>query len=149
MTRLPPALVEMLPPMVQLPRAPRSSGNIRPSCSTRSWSFCSGVPACAMATPPEASTSSTLFMRSIDSTISLAFGNAAAHQPGHAALRRYRDAFAMTEPQQRGDIPRRSRADDRAGFWRWMAGEIVMIARIDVRRLTAPHPCRARCAVRR
>jgi len=56
----------------------------------------------------------------------------AAHQPGHAALRRNGDTFAMTEPQQRGDILRRSRADDCARFRHRIAGEIVMIARVDV-----------------
>jgi hypothetical protein len=56
----------------------------------------------------------------------------AADQAGHAALRRNGHTFAMTEPQQRGDILRRSRADDRARFRRRIAGDIVMIARVDV-----------------
>jgi hypothetical protein len=38
----------------------------------------------------------------------------------------------MTEPQQHGDILRRPGADDRARFRRRIAGEIVMIARVDV-----------------
>ena len=56
----------------------------------------------------------------------------AAHQPGHAALRRNGDTLAMTQPQQGGDILRRPRADDRARFRCRVAGEIVMIARVDV-----------------
>ncbi len=55
-----------------------------------------------------------------------------AHQPGHAALRRNGNTFAVAEPQQHGDIFRRSGANDRARFRRRIAGEIVMIACVDV-----------------
>jgi hypothetical protein len=56
----------------------------------------------------------------------------AAHQAGHAALRRDRHAVAMTEPEQGGDILGRLRADDRARFRHRIARQVVMIARVDI-----------------
>ena len=130
--------------MVQLPRAPRSSGNIRPSCSTRSWSFCSGVPACAMATPPE-------HIDLFDAVHALhrqhdfvRIRQRGAHQPGHAALRRDRDAFAVAEPQQQ----RRHLPSFSGGRPRAVSVPGCRRCRDDsarrCRRPTAPRPCRAR-----
>ena len=56
----------------------------------------------------------------------------AAHQPGHAALRRHRHAVTMTEPQQGGHLRGRPRAHDRTRLRHRIARQIVMIARVDL-----------------
>ena len=48
-TWVPPAFVEVSPPMVQLPRAPSVSGNRIPTSLTASWSVARTTPASAIA----------------------------------------------------------------------------------------------------
>ena len=55
-----------------------------------------------------------------------------AHQPGHAALRRDRYFFAMTEPQQRGDVLGRPRAHHRPRLRHRIARDVVIITRVDL-----------------
>src|SRR5471032_3355061 len=70
MTRFPPALVARLPPIVQLPRAPRSRGNIMPAASAASCTRCSTAPACTVIVPETVSTSLIALIRSRLSTTS-------------------------------------------------------------------------------
>src|SRR5829696_3803511 len=64
MTRLPPALVERLPPIVHEPREPRSSGKNRPHSSAAFWMVSSEVPARTVMVALAGSISSMPTMRS-------------------------------------------------------------------------------------
>src|SRR5579872_2669837 len=71
MTRLPPALVEILPPIVAEPRAPRSRGKNSPFASAASQTVCNTQPACTVIVAPSASISSIAFIRSSEIAMAL------------------------------------------------------------------------------
>src|SRR4051794_27553085 len=81
MTRLPPALVEMLPPMAQEPRAPRSSGTKKPASSAACCTRSSGVPAWTVIVAVAESISSTPIIRSSESATSLSLARPPPHRP--------------------------------------------------------------------
>ena len=80
-TSLPPALVEMLPPILQDPLAPRSRGNRNPASSAASWMACKGVPARTVMVMDAWSSSSMPLSRSRESAISSSCGVAPPHNP--------------------------------------------------------------------
>jgi hypothetical protein len=80
-TPLPPALVETLPPIWQLPRAPRSTPNTMPTSTAASCTACRVTPACTCISPVLASMSSMRFMRSSDSATAPSVGTAAPASP--------------------------------------------------------------------
>src|SRR5471032_1083897 len=59
MTRLPPALVDRLPPIAHEPREPRSSGMKKPASSAACCTICNGVPAFTVMVADAVSISST------------------------------------------------------------------------------------------
>ena len=67
-TCVPPALVEVRPPMVQLPRAPSVSGKRMPMSCAASWSVASTTPASATARRFSALIERMRFIRRIDSS---------------------------------------------------------------------------------
>ena len=67
---MPPALVERLPPMVQLPSAPSDSGNRRSTSEARCWATCSTTPASQVMVLEAVSSSRILSNRRIEMTTS-------------------------------------------------------------------------------
>ena len=63
---MPPAFVATFPPIVQLPRAPKSSGKSKFLVANSSWSLCKTTPACTVATPSWLSIASISVRRSSD-----------------------------------------------------------------------------------
>src|SRR6056297_1529658 len=77
-TLTPPALVEMLPPIMQEPCAPKLSGKKQPASLAACWTFCRITPASTVMVMPSASICHTRFIRSSDKTRVVLFGQGVA-----------------------------------------------------------------------
>ena len=106
---VPPALVERLPPMVQLPSAASDSGNSRSISAAFCCATCSTTPASQVMVLEAASISRILSSRRIETTTSPLRG-LAADQAGIAALRHQRDSVFAGELADRRDFRGRARA---------------------------------------
>ena len=85
-TWMPPALVERLPPIWQLPSAPRLSGKKRSAASAAFWMFCRMQPASTVIVKSSASRLRTAFMRSSDSRMQRASSGRGTEPPTRPVL---------------------------------------------------------------
>ena len=114
-TAWPPALVDRLPPIVQLPSAASDSGNMRPSSAAACWTAASGTPASTVSVAFAASTARTRFIRDEreDDRVAAVVRRRAAALAGVAALRHDRNAEVGAGAHDRGDLLGAARAHDR------------------------------------
>ena len=109
---MPPALVDRLPPIVQLPSDASDSGNWSPAAAAASCTAASGRPASTVIVALAASSARTRVIRASDSTISSrgCVRRRAAAQSGVAALRHDRNAESGAGADDRRDLVGRCRA---------------------------------------
>ncbi len=113
-TAVPPAFVERLPPIVQLPSAASDNGNSRPFSSAACWTAASGTPASTVSVAFSGSTARTRFIRVSDRTIGIALvvRRRAAALARVAALRDDRHPEIGARAHHRRDLVRAARAHD-------------------------------------
>src|SRR5271166_4982125 len=114
---MPPALVDKLPPIWQLPSAPRLSGNSRSTAAAASCKWARMQPASTVIVKLTGSIARTRVhaAEGEDDVLPVLGRDAAADEAGVAALRHDRQPRLGADPHHRRDLLGRSRPDDEPG----------------------------------